>query len=645
MHRLKILCIAALIPAYSAVAQERITQAELLRRVIDVQRLATPPRVGERTAVYSSSPDGPAPPKDEDGWDVLLDTPGPGAITRFWFAKPEGDVRFVLDGQPVIDAALDALLSGRLAPLEEPLVVRGAGCYFPIGFNQSCKVVRRRSTADYLINTVQFPRGTEVQPFQPELDDAARAALAEVQRTLKDGFTEKQLSGGQRLLPVAVEQELGPDEVLSEPLENAGTVRALYVALTERNNPPEVGALHRCILRIYVDGEKSPRVEAPLCDFFAAGFDLLPVHSLVLGTDATLPLPLPERRSGEDRFMYCLFPMPYRDGLKVEIENLNEDKRKIGLLLHLRVDTRPPAPDALQFYARFRKEDPCRTPEYPLLEVTGRGRLVGCVLNVDCPRAAWWGAGVAKLWLDGAKVPFCAGTDTAAYFGQVAPLQSRRAGTAGAFEGVTRTGPFGKSSAYRDGLADCVNFQKSVRFAFGNAQAQGLKDTYYSSVAYWYAERGAKHFFKPLKAADLTVPGLRIPGAIEIEDNIRGKDWGSFVKQKFAEGAELSGKEAASITTDQPVEINVPSEAERVVLLKLRVNPRRPFETITVRDKSASVVGTATYDRTADGIYTVGTFHVETGDNWVTVQCSRPAMLDCWILDTPAAISKGGNPP
>jgi len=75
------------------------------------------------------------------------------------------------------------------------------------------------------------------------------------------------------------------------------------------------------------------------------------------------------------------------------------------------------------------------------------------------------------------------------------------------------------------------------------------------------------------------------------------------------------------------------------------VNPRRPFETITVRDKSASVVGTATYDRTVDGIYTVGTFHVETGDNWVTVQCSRPAMLDCWILDTPAAISKGGNPP
>jgi hypothetical protein len=629
VRNLTVLGLVAASLASGVRAQGRITQADLLRRVIDVQRLTTPAPVGERTALHSPGRDLAAARRDEAGWDILLDLPGPGAITRVWFARPAGDIRLILDGQTVIDTTLETLLSGRLAPVEEPLVCRGANCYFPFGFNERCAVLRRASASDYQINTVQFPRGTEVEPFTPTLDAASQAALAEVQRTLKDGFTDKQLFGDQRLLPVAVEQELGPDEVLSEAVEKPGTVRGLYVALTDRSNPQDVYALHRCILRIFVDGEKTPSVEAPLCDFFGSGFDLLPVNSLVLGTNTSLPIPLPERRSGEDRFMYCLLPMPYRDGLRVEIENLNESKKKIGLLLHMRVDTRPPAPDALRFHARFRKEDPCRGAEFPILEAAGRGRVVGCVLDIDCPRAAWWGAGPEQLWLDGEKSPAYVGTDTAAYFGQVPPLEP----DARALEGVARAGPYGKSAAYRWSIADCINFQKSIRFTVGNAQARGLKDTYYGSVVYWYGDPGARNFFKPLKVADVVVPGLRIPGAIEIEDHIRGTDWGTFIKQRFADGAELSGKEAANITTEQPVQVNIPSDAERTALLKLRVNPRRSFETVAVRGADGSTVGIVSYDRTTDGIYTVGAVHLHKGDNWMTVQCGRPAMLDCWILE------------
>jgi hypothetical protein len=407
--------LAVLLATCPATAQQHITQADLLRRVIDLQRLPTPPPAGAHTVRYSSRA-GAAPRRTADDWDILLDGAGPGAITRLWLGQAVGDIRILVDGQPVIDTTADALLAGRLPPIVEPLVFRGTTSYFPIGFDQRCQVLRRGSTSAYEINAVQFPRGTEVEPFQLKLDDAAQAALVEVRKILKAGWTNKQLFGGQRLLPVAVEQELGPDEVLTDALENGGTVRALYVALTDRTNPPELYALHRCVLRIFVDGAKTPNVESPLCDFFGAGFDLSPVHSLIFGTDATLPIPLPERRSGEDRFMYCLLPMPFRDGLKVEIQNLNEDKRKIGLLLHMRVDTRPPAADALRFYARFRKEDPCRTTEYPLLETTSRGRLVGYLLNVDCPRPGWWGAGTDKLWVDRAKAPAYVGIDAAACF-------------------------------------------------------------------------------------------------------------------------------------------------------------------------------------------------------------------------------------
>ncbi len=607
-------------------AQERITQADLLLRVIDVERLTRPPG-GEHTSLHSSmGADGAA--LSEDGWQVLARADGAGAITRMWFARADGEFRLVLDGQVVVEAALASLLSGDLPPFEEPLVCGGTTCYLPIGFRESCRVLRRDSSAAYQVSTVAFPPGTEVQRFALELDDAAQAALADVRRTLNEGYNDQQLSGERRLLPVAVAEELGPGDVLRQTVEGAGTVRAMYVALTDRNPPEELYALRRCVLRVFVDGDTRPSVEAPLCEFFGAGFDLLGVHSLLLGTDAAPPIPLPGRRSGEDRFMYCLFPMAYRDSVQVEIENFNLTKKKIGLLLLLRVDGQPPAPDALRFHARYRHENPCRADEYVVLEAGGGGRLVGCVLSVDCPRAAWWGTGADKVWLDGARAPSYVGADTASYFGQFGGLEL----ASGPLQGVTRTGAYGKTSAYRVLIGDCISFRKSLRLAFGNQQALGARDTYYSSVAYWYAAPGAERFFKPLAPADLTPPGLRIPNAVEVEDNIRGPGWGTIMKQKYAGGVELSNEEAANITTGEPVEVNIPSSEARTVLLKLRTHPRRPFETVTVRGSSGNTVGTITYDREAGGLYVVGEARLERGSNWLTVQCSRPAVLDCWIL-------------
>jgi hypothetical protein len=618
----------------SASAQEHITQANLLRRVIDVQRLATVPPAGERTALFSGhEPQLKADSAGEhaDGWEVLAEIQEPGAITRIWSAQPQGQIRFVLDDELVIDTSFAALLDGSVPPFAEPLVYDGRNCCFPIGFARSCRIVGRECQSNYQINSIQFPPGTQVERFRTELDEAAQAALTDVKHALENGLSDKQLFGGQRTMPVAVQQDLGPGETLSESLKGGGTVRALYLALTDRTNPRDLYALHHCILRIYADGEKTPSIEAPLCDFFGAGFDWVPVQTLVVGTDKILPLPLPDRRTGEDRFMYCLFPMPYRDGLRIEIENLNDAKRKIGLLLHLRVDTRPPVPDALRFYARFRREDPCRGPEYPVLDTSGRGRVVGCVLDVDCPRTGWWGAGRDQLWIDGGGSPAYLGMGIGDYFGDAGPLHPHIR----PLQGVTRTGPYGKSSAYRWQIADCVNFQKAVRFSFENRPERGLKDTYFGSIAYWYGEPGAKQFFKPLTPADVTPPGLRIPGAIEIESNIVGRDWGQVVKQKYADGAELSGQEAASITTDQPVQVNIPSDTARTVVLKLRLNPRRAFETVTVTDAASRAIGTVRYDRSSDGLYTVGMVALERGNNSVQVQCARPAVLDCWVLDTP----------
>jgi hypothetical protein len=622
-------------------AQQPVTQAELLRRVVDVQRLTTPPPVGERTVLFSSqaadrstAPDAkPAPARflrhDEDGWDVMAEVNGPGAVTHIWSGSPQGDIRFVLDGEDVLTAPLADLLAGRIAPFEEPLVDRGVTCHFPIGFGRSCRVVCRNSSAPYEIDTVRFPPGTQVERFKSALDNDTQAALAEVKKTLQDGLSDKQLLGDRRAMPVAIQEEIGPNEVLSQTLEKTGTVRALYVALTDRQNPRDQYALHHCLLRIYVDGEKTPSVEAPLIDFFGSGFDLVPFNSLVLGTDKIFPVPLPERRAGEDRYMYCMFPMPFRNGLQIDIVNLNESKKKIGFLLHARVDTRPPAPDALRFYAGFRKEDPCQTPDHLVLDTTGRGRMLGCLLNIDCPRTEGWPTGGNRVWIDGEETPSHSGAglaDQISNAGGPPPY-------IGPLLGVTRSAPYGKTSAYHWQIANCIDFQKSIRYTIPNQSEGKPQDTYYSSVAYWYTEPGARRTFEPLTTADLTPHGLRIPGAVEIEGHVSGTDGISVVKQKYAGGAELSAQQAVLITTDQPVKTNIPSQVAQTVRLKLRTSPRRAFQTIAVTDAAGGSIGVVTYNRTDSGIYTVGVVHLSAGDNPVTVQCSQPALLDCWILE------------
>lgn len=656
--------VVLLAAAAEAATPARVTQADLLRRLIDLDRLMTPP-TGERTGLFSSFerrwPPGPAdrgvgkqpPATADDGWQVLAEMDGPGAIVRIWSANPTGRIRFVLDGQAVIDAPFAHLFNGQLPPFDEPLchVTPGGGhnCYFPLGYNRSCRVLVRYGTPAYQINYVQFPRGTQVETFQPPrgpatqpavrygpdqrelrippLDPQAQAVYAEVAHALRYGLSERQLFGDRPAPPVGAYEPLERGGKLAvETHRGGGVIRALYVGVADRIMPAEPYALHRCILRIHCDGEPQPRVEVPLTDFFGAGFEPAFFNSLVLGTDKYTTMQ--GESLNETRFMYCYFPMPFQDAARIEIENLSG--RKIGLTVWAKVERTPPPADRLRFFARFRKEDPCQGQDYPILETTGRGRIVGCTLNVDCPRRAWWGAGHEQLWIDGETSPSYRGTGSADYLGDAGGLWLH----ADAFHGATRTGPYGKVSGYRWHVSDCINFHKSVRFTIGNRQADDARDTYYGSVVYWYGEPGARHFFRPLTLADVTPPGLRIPGAVEVEGHVLDQMREiNPLSEKYADGAELSGRQAVSIGTTEPVRIAIPSEAARIVRLRLRVNPKRPFQTIEVSDAAGRLIGAARYDRRFDGTYTVGVIALHAGDNVVTVRCRPRGILDCWILE------------
>ena len=660
MRMLILAVTAAVLVPPNAVAADPLTQADLLKRLIDLDRLTTPPPVGEKTGMFSSydrastidrygkttkwdanADWGQFIRQDPDGWDVMAEMKGPGVITRIWSANPHGQVRFILDDKVVIDAPFEDLFNGKLAPFAEPLCYRivengGKNCYFPIAYARSCKVVIRESKSYYQINHVSFPRGTQVETFSPQLDEAARKMLDEVSTALTEGMTDAQLFGGRSASPESGQWPIRKGEPLTWEIQGAGTIRAFRIALTDRHNPRDLYALHKCILRMYWDGEKQPSVEAPLIDFFGSGFDFRAFGSVPIGTEKWIEMG--GQHAKEDWFMYCYFPMPFSKGAYIEIEN--PSRRELGVMVFMNVEKTEPAADSLRFKARFRREDPCQVLDYPVLRTSGRGRVVGCLFNVDTPRAEWWGEGDDKVWIDGERFPSYFGTGSEDYLGDAWGLREHIR----PFQGVTRrSNPthYGKSSAYRWHIADSINFQKSIKFTIENWQHGRSWDTYYSTIAYWYGEPGAKHFFKPLSEADVTPPGLRLPGSMEIEGRASGAGAGTVMKEKFAGGVELSGGAAVNIKENAPVTIEMPSNFPRVAKLKLRVHPRRAFEEIRVVDPKGRHVGTVKYTRAANGLYDVGPVRLEASKNPFTVTSTTKAVLDCWVLEEFAKTRRG----
>ena len=362
----------------------------------------------------------------------------------------------------------------------------------------------------------------------------------------------------------------------------------------------------------------------PLAQFFGTGYNRHLYESLPMGT--SLGTSMPGQNVTEGWFMYCYFPMPFAKGARIEIENLN--RRKIGILFCMRVDRETPPEGSLRFNVRSHTENPCKTRDFPVLEATGAGRLVGCVLNVDCPREQWWGAGDHKLWVDGEKRPSFLGTSTEGYFGSVPGLAAKTM----PLHGATLVSPVGKNSAYRWHVADSVAFSRSLRFTLENLQTNGANDVYYNTVVYWYGEPGADASFTALSNDALELPGLRIPGAVEIEGNIVGSNWGRVLKQKYAgAGLEFSGKLAATITTTAPVQVDIPCDQPGTYELSLRVRTGRSFGTVKISAADADV-GTVEYSRESDGVYKVGLITLTKGKNRVSVTCDRTTTLDCWIL-------------
>ncbi len=667
--------VLGLSPAGLARAEDSLSTADLLRRVIDVDRLMRPPASGERSLLFSSfdrackrvegdryvawdsnHDAGQFLGKSPDGWDLLASVEAPGVVNRIWVEHPAGEVRVSVDGEKLFEGPLRDFFDSGSPPFGEPyqMLLQNSPCglsHVPIGFASNLQIATREFAGTYQIDVTAFGGDTAVQPQRIELDAEAQAALKEVSRTFSAGLSEKTLLAGRKTMTLAAQQDLATGEKLeltypgpapvstsrpapdaarpAAPRERAGTVRALYVSLTDRTEP-RLYALNNCVLRIFWDGAAEPDVEAPLTAFFGAAFDRDVYRGLAVGTYQWMQIPA--QFDAESWFLYSYFPMPFSRSLRLEIENRNRDKRPLGVMAYLRIDRDAPPADALRFRARFRREAPCRSFDVPLLETGGRGRWVGLVLGIDAPRREWWGSGDHKIWLDGEAFPSIWGCDTAGLFGNVTGLKP----THGALSGVTRTAPYGRSSMYRWMLADSVAYHKGIRVALENWQEHEANDVDYSTVTCWYGEPGAAPTgFARLTDDDLAVSTLRVPNAIEFEDSMVGEGWGNLVQQKHYRDVEFSNGAAVTIAAEeQPVASRISVEKAGRYKLQLRVAPKGSFGKLEVRAPAGTPIGTVEWSRDSDGVYDVGDVDLKAGENRLTiVRTGKSPLLDCWMLE------------
>lgn len=529
---LALLMVPVTLPAANALAAESLTYADLVKRIIEPERLAILPEAGEANAMWSSydrdsrydeekdayvnwgaNNDGFSPQfiRKEGDHEVLAEMEGPGVIWRIWSANPkDGHVRIYLDGseEPAVDLPFSGYFNGENAPFDHPAMVyvsgRGKNSYVPIPYQESCKIVADPDWGQYYQFTYStFPEGTEVPTFSRDLSSEDSAALKEV-----GDFLQNQLGNdpagsreGEQTKNHEVSVAAGETATVAE-LSGERAITALKVKADFDNRADEIAALREMALSISWDGEEEPSVWSPLGDFFGTAMGVSEYRSLMAGMT-------------DDGF-YAYWYMPFADGAKIELTNDGQKDRQVEFEIVHAPLTRP-ADELGRFHAKWHRdvfplERGDRWPDWTVLKTTGRGRFCGMMLHIWNPQAGhnwrygrdggwWWGEGDEKFFVDGEKFPSTFGTGTEDYFGYAwcDPSLFEQA-----FHSQTLTqNNKGHQSVNRWQVADNIPFQESFD-GYVEKYYPNHWPTLYATVAYWYLDVDGEDPHEPVGVAQRT---------------------------------------------------------------------------------------------------------------------------------------------
>lgn len=319
-------------------------------------------------------------------------------------------------------------------------------------------------------------------------------------------------------------------------IRGCGIIRHIWMTnwTGDENWKEEKYSLRKLVLRMYWDGEETPSVEAPLGDFFGIGF----------GARKNFWCEALAMNPQDGRGMNCYFPMPFASQARITIESNCECHTNFYFSIDYEEYEEIPAMEWGYFHAQWRREadtagwaplepglldrEKADIPEEPswfpkawlnknttgegnylILEAEGKGKFVGCNLNIDVftPQAnAWYGEGDDMFFIDGESwPPSLHGTGTEDYFNTAfGPDREYHSLWSGITIHSDRKGVNaynGKNSMYRFHVKDPVWFEKSLVVSIEHGHANKLSNDY-SSTAYWYQTEPHKPFPKLPEAAE-----------------------------------------------------------------------------------------------------------------------------------------------
>jgi len=439
---------------------------------------------------------------------VMMESDGPGCITRIWTADPQkGKVAIYIDGQHAIECKFADLFD--LLPLSFGIggeskenyarskaesVSMGHTSYCPIPFQRHCKITIEPED-DYLyyhVNYHLFPPNTQVESFSQSesLDTADIRAAKKVWADWKDGKPLVDMSDAKRQ---EIEIQPGAEAKVLDH-SGPGVVRGIRIR-------PQ--AIQQSIVEYIRDNvwlvahfdDDEPRdasVRAPIgpmcLDF---GQEVKP-HSLFVGTDP-------------DGDYYCFYPMPHHD--KAHIMLVNRTILPLTVSAAVLHDAGPVEPDLLRFRATWHIETPfgpdhrdyeglaCRllnldgTNNVEFLNTDGAGHFVGCGFVADMrdgptDRAA--GEADEIFFVDDDWRLTMNGTGLEDYMNDAWGIR----GYVGPLSGSATTGEGGKDIqiyGYRLHVPDPVPFTRKGRFTIEHGTGNNCSGLY-RSVAYWYMD-------------------------------------------------------------------------------------------------------------------------------------------------------------
>ena len=519
-------------------AQPELTYVDLVKRLTDLEHLATVPAPGEQCVQWSSydrksaydtatgkyvgwdaNGDGDGIIRKEDGKLVFAEMEGPGCIWRIWSAAPkEGHVRIYLDGasEPAVDLPFVGYFDRKNEPFTRSAIVHtvamGWNNYTPIPFQKSCKVVADPGWGAYYHFTYGLlPKGTKVPTFKRDLSAADRAALDQANAILSNcGFGAGQKRAGEKSWSKEVKADAGKTAAVTK-LKGPQAITGIRVKLDLPPSPADVEVLRELALQINWDGEATPSVWAPLGDFFGTAPGVNCYRSLPLGV-------------GEDGWWYCNWYMPFGNEAQVKLVNDGKVSRNVQFEVTHAPLSQPMA-QLGRFHAKWHRDaflprEAERWIDWPFLKAEGAGRFVGFMLHVWNPRGGWWGEGDEKFFVDGEKFPSTIGTGSEDYFGYAwcCPQLFQNA-----YHNQTHNdgNNRGQVSVNRWHIADNIPFQKSFDGCI-EKYYKNDRPTLYAGVAYWYVAAGGNDPYRPAPLSERVgywtpVEAFRVKGAIEGE--------------------------------------------------------------------------------------------------------------------------------